>query len=94
MYNNFTYVIVDSSEVDNLNFGTDQFNKRYLLNFNKEYIRYNLAKTKALVKYQGSDPIWKNDNDEDVDFFSDKVKYTHEEILTIVNTSEWTENDE
>ena len=61
MYNNYTYVIVDSLDI---------------------------------VKYQGNDPIWKDENENNVDFFSGKTKYSHEEILNVLKSSEWLQIDE
>jgi|TARA_R100000231_G_scaffold139534_1_gene121125 hypothetical protein len=94
MYNNYTYVIVESSDIDSLNFGVDENGNRYLLNLSKDFLRYNVSKNKAIVKYQGNDPIWKDENENDVDFFSGKTKYSHEEILNVLRSSEWLQMDE
>jgi hypothetical protein len=53
-----------------------------------------VSKNKAIVKYQGNDPIWKDENENDVDFFSGKTKYSHEEILNVLRSSEWLQMDE
>lgn len=77
MYNNKTYVILDVVDLEEFDFSD-------VLNISKDYLRYNLAGGKALVKYEGDTP----------ESLKDKVKYTHEEILTIVNGSDWLSNDE
>ena len=77
MYNNKTYVILDVVDLEEFDFSE-------VLNISKDYLRYNLARDKALVKYEGNVP----------ESLKDKVKYTHEEILTIVNGSDWLSNDE
>tara|TARA_R100001509_G_scaffold122586_1_gene76424 strand:- start:2 stop:235 length:234 start_codon:yes stop_codon:yes gene_type:complete len=77
MYNNKTYVILDVSDLEEFDFSD-------VLNVSKDYLRYNLAGDKALLKYEGNTP----------ESLKDKVKYTHEEILTIVNGSDWLSNDE
>ena len=77
MYNNKTYVILDVVDLEEFDFSE-------VLNISKDYLRYNLAGDKALVKYEGEEP----------ESLKNKVKYTHEEILTIVNGSDWLSNDE
>jgi len=62
----------------------EEFDFSDVLNISKDYLRYNLTGDKALVKYEGDTP----------ESLKDKVKYTHEEILTIVNGSDWLSNDE
>jgi len=77
MYNNKTYVILDVVDLEEFDFSE-------VLNISKDYLRYNLAGDKALVKYEGEEPK----------SLKNKLKYTHEEILTIVNGSDWSSNDE
>ena len=62
----------------------EEFDFSEVLNISKDDLRYNLAGDKALVKYEGDTP----------ESLKDKVKYTHEEILTIVNGSDWLSNNE
>ena len=60
------------------------------INFNKvietdiDTLRYSVDETKAIVKFKGATP----------DFLDGKTKYTHEEILIIVGTSEWNKPQE
>ena len=60
------------------------------INFNKvietdiDTLRYSVDGTKAIVKFKGTTP----------DFLDGKTKYTHEEILIIVGTSEWNKPQE
>lgn len=85
MYNNKTYVILDASDLEKVDANGDPlFDFSDVLNISKYYLRYNLAGDKALVKYEGDTP----------ESLKDKVKYTHEEILTIVSGSDWLSNDE
>jgi hypothetical protein len=55
------------------------------INFNEiiedniDTLRYSVDGTKTIVKFKGTTP----------DFLAGKKKYTHEEILIIVGTSEW-----
>tara|TARA_R110002050_G_scaffold233101_2_gene368873 strand:+ start:1724 stop:1954 length:231 start_codon:yes stop_codon:yes gene_type:complete len=55
------------------------------INFNKiiedniDTLRYSVDGNKTIVKFKGATP----------DFLDGKTKYTHEEILIIVGTSEW-----
>lgn len=46
-------------------------------------LRYSVDGTKTFVKYEGEQPS----------FLSGKTEYTHEEILAILATDEWTSPD-
>ena len=46
-------------------------------------LRYNIAGTKTFVKFEGDVPS----------FLEGKTVYTHSEILTILNGSEWIETE-
>ena len=51
-----------------------------VLNTNADLLRYNLDKTQAVLKYEGDQPS----------FLNGKTEYTHSEILTILDGTEWT----
>ena len=69
------YVIIDSSEIENIDFSQVQESSA-------ESLRYNIepAGTKTFVKFEGSTPP----------FLEGKTQYDHSEILTILATEEWT----
>ena len=46
-------------------------------------LRYNLAGTQTFVKFEGDTPS----------FLEGKTQYTHSEILTILEGSEWSPDD-
>ena len=77
-YNNFTYVILDTTEITDENSVID-FSK--LLNLNADMLRYSNDNTKAIVKYDGNQPS----------FLNGKTTYTHEEILAEVAKAAWSE---
>jgi len=77
-YNNFTYVILDTTEITDENSVID-FSK--LLNLNADMLRYSNDNTKAIVKYDGNQPS----------FLNGKTTYTHEEILAEVAKTAWSE---
>jgi len=68
-----TYVIIDASEVSSIDF--DQ-----VLQTSADTLRYSVDGSKALLKYEGTQPF----------FLSGKQEYTHSEILAILATDEWT----
>jgi len=53
MYNSHTYVIIEASEVDSVDFNE-------VINTSKEMLRYSLDGTKTFVKYEGTQPsfLW------------------------------------
>ena len=80
-YNNYTYVILDTTEITDEN-STIDFSQ--LLNRNSSMLRYSLDGTKALVKYDGDQPS----------FLNGKTTYTHEEIKTEMAKSDWSGDEE
>tara|TARA_R100000458_G_C8237783_1_gene217627 strand:- start:672 stop:893 length:222 start_codon:yes stop_codon:yes gene_type:complete len=46
-------------------------------------LRYSLDKSKALLKYEGNQP----------NFLSGKTEYNYEDIMTILNGSDWYEEE-
>jgi len=70
------YIIIDSSEIPNVDFNL-------VLNTNSDLLYYNLDKTQAVLKYEGTQPF----------FLLGKTEYTHEEILTILSGPEWTSEE-
>jgi len=67
------YVIIDASDVSSVDF--DQ-----VLQTSTDTLRYSLDGSKALLKYEGTQPF----------FLLGKTEYTHEEILSILSGTEWT----
>ena len=67
------YVIIDASEVNSVDF--DQ-----VLQTSADTLRYSLDGSKALLKYEGTQPF----------FLLGKTEYAHEEILSILSGTEWT----
>ena len=75
MYNNRTYVIINTSSVDSVD-----FNK--VIENASDPLRYSVDGTKTFVKFEGdTTPL----------FLEGKTQYTHSEILTILATDEWTD---
>ena len=70
------YIIIDSSEIPSVDFNL-------VLNTNSDLLYYNLDKTQALLKYEGTQPF----------FLLGKTEYTHEEILSILSGPEWTSDE-
>ena len=79
-YNNYTYVILDKSEIVDSN-GEELIDFSQLLNRNSAMLRYTLDGTQAVVKYKGDQPS----------FLNGKTTYTHQEILAEMVKSAWTE---
>ena len=77
-YNNFTYVILNTTEITDEDSVID-FSQ--LLNRNASMLRYSLDNSKGLVKYDGNQPS----------FLNGKTTYTHQEILVEMATSAWSE---
>ena len=78
-YNNFTYVILNKSEIVDGD-GEQLIDFSQLLNRNASMLRYSLDDSKGLVKYNGDQPS----------FLNGKTTYTHAEILVEMATSAWT----
>jgi len=70
------YVIINATDVSSVNF--DQ-----VLETSADTLRYNLARDKTFVKYEGAKPS----------FLSGKQEYTHSEMLTILAGAEWTSDE-
>ena len=79
-YNNFTYVILNKSEIVDGD-GEQLIDFSQLLNRNASMLRYSLDDSKGLVKYNGDQPS----------FLNGKTTYTHAEILVEMATSAWSE---
>ena len=77
-YNNYTYVILNKSEIVDSD-GEELIDFSQLLNRNSSMLRYSLDGTKGLVKYDGDQPA----------FLNGKTTYTHEEIRTEMGKSDW-----
>ena len=77
-YNNFTYVILNKSEITDEDSVID-FSQ--LLNRDASMLRYSLDGSKGLVKYDGNQPS----------FLNGKTTYTHQEILVEMAKSAWSE---
>ena len=71
------YVILDADEVVDIVFTE-------VLESAESTLRYNLAGTQTVVKYEGAKPR----------FLYGKDTYTHSEILTIMATSAWTPDED
>ena len=69
------YVIIDSDEVDSVNFSqVDETSENT--------VRFSVDGTKTFVKF---------DTDATPSFLDGKTQYSHSEILTILATDEWTD---
>jgi hypothetical protein len=79
-YNNFTYVILNKSEIVDGD-GVELIDFSQLLNRSASVLRYTLDDSKGVIKYSGNKPR----------FLYGKTTYTHEEILVEMDKSAWTE---
>lgn len=70
-----TYVIVNTSDLGLLDY--DQ-----LLTTSIETTTHNISEDKSIVKYQGEMPPT-------IESISNKTLYTHDEIIAIVESTEW-----
>ena len=77
-YNNYTYVILNTTEITDEDSVID-FSQ--LLNRDASMLRYSLDGSKGLVKYDGNQPS----------FLNGKTTYTHQEILVEMAKSAWSE---
>ena len=82
-YNNFTYVILNKSEIVDGD-GEQLIDFSQLLNRNASMLRYSLDDSKGLVKYNGDQPS----------FLNGKTTYTHAEILVEMAKETWTAVEE
>jgi hypothetical protein len=76
-FDNRHYVIIPSSEVNQVNFSE-------VLETSAETCRYSVDGSKTFVKYEGLQPP------SIAALQTKSQEYTHEEILDILVTSEWT----
>ena len=70
------YIIIDVSELDNLNFDE-------LATTSKETARRSLDGTKAIVSF-----------DETPTYFSFATTYSEEQLLELINNTDWNEEEE
>ena len=77
-YNNFTYVILNKSEIVNGD-GVELIDFSQLLNRSASTLRYTLDDSKGVIKYNGDQPS----------FLNGKTTYTHQEILVEMAKSDW-----
>lgn len=76
-FDNRKYVIIPATEINNINFDE-------VLETSAETCRYSVDGTKTFVKYEGDQPP-------SVAAIQGKSQeYSHEEILAILATEEWT----
>ena len=77
MFENRKYVIIPTSEINNVNFSE-------VLETSAETCRYSVDNTKTFVKYEGA-------MSSSVQGIAGKsIEYSHDEILDILSTPEWT----
>jgi len=74
MYENRKYVTINTSEVSSVDFSQ-------VLETSADTLRYNLAGTQAVLKFEGNKPR----------FLYGKDTYTHSQILDILAGEEWTD---
>ncbi len=72
-----TYVIIESSELDSVDF--DQ-----VVQYSADTLRYSLDRSKALLKYEGTQPFC----------LLGKTEYDKEGIKAILAGPEWTDPNE
>ena len=77
MFENRHYVIFDITELDQIDF--DQ-----VLETSAETVRLSIDGTQTFVKYEGAMPASVES------LLTRSEPYTHEEILAVLNTEEWT----
>jgi hypothetical protein len=76
----YKYIIFDLSEIDKINF-------EQVMETSVETLRLSVDGTKTFVKWIGDTPS-------SIDSLTTKSQvYNNVEILTILDTNEWTEND-
>ena len=71
------YVIFDCSELPSVNFSE-------VMETSADTVRKSVDETKTFVKYEGTQPA------SVAALITKSQEYTHEEILAILSTSEWT----
>ena len=71
------YVILDASEVDGIDFNE-------VVEKSADDLRYSLDKSKAITKYEGTQPF----------NLLGKTEYTWSEIMTVLDGPEWLDAEE
>ena len=77
MFENRKYVIIPASEVNNVNFSE-------VLETSAETCRYSVDGTKTFIKYEGIMPL------RILGIPGKSIEYSHDEILEVLSTPEWT----
>ena len=77
MYNNRNYMIFNTSELNNIDFST-------VLETSADTLRYSIDGGKTFVKWEGVMPDCVNN------LITKEGPYSHEEILEILSSSDWT----
>jgi hypothetical protein len=75
-FENRHYVIIPALEINNINF-------EQVLETSASTCRYSVDSTQTFVKYEGEQPP------SVVAIVNKSAEYTHEQILEILNTREW-----
>ena len=85
MANNYTYVVVNISELNNVDYSQ-------ILQTSSSTVRKNIAQTKFILKYEGQKPSTiqiLEANDKLFSYFG-KELFNHPQILAIISDVEWT----
>jgi len=82
--NNYTYVIANTSEINNVDY-------TQVLQTSASTVRKNVAQTKFILKYDGDKPqtIQDVDNAGKLYTYSGNKYFTHSQISTIISDVEW-----
>jgi hypothetical protein len=81
MYENRRYLIIPVSQLSKVDF--NQVGET-----SAETVRKSVDQTKTFIKYEGQDPTFVSQ------LTNTEGPYTHEQILNILSTEEWTESIE
>lgn len=79
MYENRNYLIIPTSELSKVDF-------EQICETSAETVRKSRDQTKTFIKWDGNEPNFLSE------ILGAEGPYTHEEILTILSTEEWTED--
>lgn len=84
MENANTYVIVNISEINNIDYSQ-------VLQTSANTVRKNIEQTRFILKYSGSKPaiIQDLDNNNKLYTYSGSKYFTHPQILNIISNIEW-----
>ena len=82
--NNYTYVIADISELNNVDYSQ-------VLQTSADTVRKNIEQTKFILKYDGTTPstIQTLDGNGKLFTYDNKKYFTHSEILSVITDVEW-----